>query len=138
MWALSVLNGILGLQPRDKAAMLDDNAIEFFLRNLHEIGLSSQRREMLLFVSSKVAATKSRANQQYEHLLTKTPSKEVQQSINTINEYSSIFPYTSSFKYATSTKSHSISQNVASPTLPILVESRHRALLLESLACERH
>ena len=57
MWALSVLNGLLGLQPRDKAAMLDDNAIEFFVRNLHEIGLSSQRREMLLFVSSKVAAT---------------------------------------------------------------------------------
>ena len=76
------LNDILG----DKAAnsMLDDNAIEFFLRNLHEIGLSSQRREMLLFMSSNLAAVTSRANQQYhEHLLTKTPSKEVQQSINT-------------------------------------------------------
>ena len=34
----SVLNGILGLQPRDKVAMLNDNTIEFFLRNLHEIG----------------------------------------------------------------------------------------------------
>ena len=79
MWALSVLNGILYLQPRDKAAMLDDNTIEFFLRNLHEIGLSYQRREMLLFVSSNVDAMTLRANQQYEHLLTKTPSKEVQQ-----------------------------------------------------------
>lgn len=28
MWALSVLNGILGSQPCDKAAMLDDNTIE--------------------------------------------------------------------------------------------------------------
>ena len=36
MWALSVLNGTLGLQPRNKAAMLDDNTIELFLRNLHE------------------------------------------------------------------------------------------------------
>ena len=30
MWALSVLNGILCLQPRDKVAMLNDNTIEFF------------------------------------------------------------------------------------------------------------
>ena len=130
MWALSVLNGILGSQPCDKAAMLDDNTIELFLRNLYEIGLSSQRREMLLFVSSNVAAMTSRANQQCEHLLLKTPSKEVQQSINTITEYSPIFPYTSLFKYAISTKSHNISQNVASPTLPImLVETRHPAFL---------
>ena len=84
---------------------------------------------MLLFVSSDVAAMTSRANQQCEHLLIKTPSKEVQQSINTINEYSSIFPYTSPFKYAISTKSHNISQNVASPTLPMLFETRHLAFL---------
>ena len=91
---------------------------------------------MLLFVSSNVAAMTSRANQQCEHLLLKTPSKEVQQSINTINEYSSIFPYTSPFKYAISTKSHNISQNVASPTLPIiLVETRHPAFL-PSITCE--
>ena len=88
--------------------MLNDNTIEFFLRNLHEIGFSSQRREMLLFVSSNVATMTSRANQQCEHFLTKTPSKEVQQSIKTINEYSYIFPYTSPFKYAISTKSHNI------------------------------
>ena len=31
------LNEILGSQPRDKAAMLNDNTI----RNLHEIGLCS-------------------------------------------------------------------------------------------------
>ena len=95
---------ILGLQPCDKAVMLDDNTIEFFVRNLYEMGLNSQRRETLLFVSSDVATMTSRANQQYEHLLIKTPSKEVQQSINTINECSSIFPYTSPFKYAISTQ----------------------------------
>ena len=60
MWALSVLNGILGSQPRDKVAMLNDNTIEFFMRNLHEIGLSSQWRKMFLFVSSNVAAMTSR------------------------------------------------------------------------------
>ena len=120
---------ILGLQPCDKAVMLDDNTIEFFVRNLYEMGLSSQRREMLLFVSSDVAAMTSRANQQCEHLLIKTPSKDVQQSINTINEYSSIFPYTSPFKYAISTNSHNVSQNVASPTLPMLFETRHLAFL---------
>ena len=65
--------------------MLDDNTIEFFLRNLYEMGLSSQRREMLLFVSSDVAAMTSRANQQCEHLLIKTPSKEVHQSIQSMN-----------------------------------------------------
>ena len=51
MWALSVLNGILGLQPRNNEAMLDDNTIELFLRNLHEwVKFPAQRREMLLFV----------------------------------------------------------------------------------------
>ena len=72
MGTFNVLNGILSLKPRDKVAMLDDNTIEIFLRNLHGKGLSSQGREMLLFASSNVAAVKSRANQQYEHLLTKT------------------------------------------------------------------
>ena len=62
IWALSVLNEILGSQPRDKAAMLNDNTIDFFLRNLQEIELSSQWREMLLFVSSNVAAITSRGN----------------------------------------------------------------------------
>ena len=88
------------MQPRDKVAMLNDNTKEFFLRNLHKIGLSSQWREMLLLVSSSMAAMTSRGNQQYDHLLTKTPSN--QQSINTINEDSSIFPYTSPFKYGVS------------------------------------
>ena len=34
-------------QPRDKAVMLNDNTIEFLLRNLHEIELSSLWREIL-------------------------------------------------------------------------------------------
>ena len=63
MWALSVLNGILGSQPHDKVSMLNDNTIEFFLRSLLDIGLSSQWREMLLFVSSDVATMTSRGNQ---------------------------------------------------------------------------
>ena len=43
---------ILGLQPRDKAAMLVVNAIEFFLTRIYmKIELSSQRREMLLFLT---------------------------------------------------------------------------------------
>ena len=64
MWALSVLNGILGLPPCDKAVMLDDNTIEFSLRDLYEILLIFLRREILLFVSSNVVAMTSRANQQ--------------------------------------------------------------------------
>ena len=106
--------------------MLDDNTIEFFLRNLYEIGSSSQRREMLLFVSSNVAAMTSRANQAMWALIIKNTFK----GSPTINEYYSIFPYTSPFKYAISSKSHNISQNIASPTLPImLVETRHPAFL---------
>ena len=108
--------------------MLDDNTIEFFWRNLYEIGSSSQRREMLLFVSSNVAAMTSRANQAMWALIIKNTFK----GSPTIYEYSSIFPYTSPFKYAisTKTKSHNISQNVASPTLPImLVETRHPTFL---------
>ena len=34
---------ILGLQPCDKAVMLDDNTIEFFLRNLYEMGFPEER-----------------------------------------------------------------------------------------------
>ena len=50
MWALSVLNGILGSQPRDKVSMLNDNTVEFFLRSLLEIGLSSQWRDAFVRV----------------------------------------------------------------------------------------
>ena len=52
LWKIST---ILGLQPRDKAAMSDDNTIEFFLRIYLKIELSSQRREMLLFLPSNMA-----------------------------------------------------------------------------------
>ena len=50
MFALSVLNGILGSQPRDKVSMLNDNTVEFFLRSLLEIGLSSQWRDAFVRV----------------------------------------------------------------------------------------
>ena len=57
---------ILGLQPRDKAAMLGVNTIEFFFsRSIYmKIEFTSQRREMLLFLTTNTAAVTSPANQQ--------------------------------------------------------------------------
>ena len=56
---------ILGLQPRDKAAMLVVNTIEFFFRSIFmKMGFSSQRRKMRLFLITNMAAVTSRANQQ--------------------------------------------------------------------------
>ena len=52
--------------PRDKAAMLGVNTTEFCSRNIYmKIELTSQRREMLLFLTTNMAAVKSRANQQF-------------------------------------------------------------------------
>ena len=51
---------ILGLQARDKAAMLVVN--KFFFQNLHEF--SSQRREILLFLFTNMNTVTSRPNQQ--------------------------------------------------------------------------
>ena len=54
------------MQPREKAAMLGVYTIEFFLeeftrkQSLH----GCQRREMLLFLATNMAAVTSRANQQ--------------------------------------------------------------------------
>ena len=57
---------ILGLQPRDKAAMLGVNTIEFFSGRIYmKIVFSSQGREMLLFLTTNMAAVTSRANQQW-------------------------------------------------------------------------
>ena len=59
--------GILGLQPRDKAAMLGVGTIELFSRRIYmKIEVTSQRREMLLFLTTKMAAVTSSANQQYK------------------------------------------------------------------------
>ena len=70
---------IFGLQPRDEAAMLvvvyncgqynksiiAVNTIEFFFsKNYHENGVKFQRRTMLLFLTTNMAAVTSRANQQ--------------------------------------------------------------------------
>ena len=53
------------LQPRDKAAMLEVNTIEFFSRTIYmKIKFGSQRREMILFLTTNMAAVTSRANQQ--------------------------------------------------------------------------
>ena len=56
---------ILGLQPRDKAAMLGVKTKNFSRRIHKKIAFSSQRREMLLFSTINMAAVTSRANQQY-------------------------------------------------------------------------
>jgi len=50
---------ILDLQPRDKATMLEVNTIEILLEKF------TQRREMLLFLTTNMAAVTSRGNQQY-------------------------------------------------------------------------
>ena len=59
--------GILGLQPRDKVAMLGVGTIELFSRRIYtKIEVTSQRREMLLFLTTKMAAVTSPANQKYK------------------------------------------------------------------------
>ena len=59
------LIAILGLQSLDKVAMLGVNKTEFFVEEIYmKIQFSSQRREMLLFLSTNMAAVTSRANQQ--------------------------------------------------------------------------
>ena len=58
--------GILSLQPRDKATMLGVSTIELFFRRIYmKIEVTSQRREMLLFLMTKMAAVTSPANQKY-------------------------------------------------------------------------
>ena len=49
---------ILGLQPRDKAAMLGVNTIELFSRRIYmkKKEVTSQRTDMLLFLTTKMAA----------------------------------------------------------------------------------
>ena len=59
------MEGILGLQSRDKAAILGVKTIKFnSLRIFMKIELTSQRREMLLFLTTNMAVMTSRANQE--------------------------------------------------------------------------
>ena len=61
----SAKQAILGLQPRDKAAVLGSKQQNFFSRRIYmKIGFSSQRKEMLMFLSANMATVTSRANQQ--------------------------------------------------------------------------
>ena len=55
---------ILGLQPRDKVAMLDDKTIKKFSQNLHDKTVQFPVEENALFLSSDMAAVTSVANQQ--------------------------------------------------------------------------
>ena len=55
---------ILGLQPRDKAAMLGGQYNRNFARKIYmEMEFSSQRRDILLFLTTNMAAVTSLANQ---------------------------------------------------------------------------
>ena len=59
---------ILGLQPREKAAMLGDQYNRIFSRRIYmKIEFSFQTREMLLFLTTNMAAMTSRANQLNAH-----------------------------------------------------------------------
>ena len=60
--------GILGLQPRDNAAMLGVSTIELFSRRIYmkKKEVTSQRTEMLLFLIINMAAVTSPANQKYK------------------------------------------------------------------------
>ena len=59
--------GILGLQPRDKAAMLGVSKKELFSRRIYrKVEVTSQKGEMLLFLTTKMAAVTSPANQKYK------------------------------------------------------------------------
>ena len=58
--------GILGLQARDKAAMLVFNTTEFFLKEFTlKMEFTSQRREIFLFLTTNMTVAMSRANQQW-------------------------------------------------------------------------
>ena len=74
--------GILGLQPRDKVAMLGVGTIELFSRRIYKkIEVTSQRREMLLFLTTKMAAVTSPANQKYKGSLFIINSAEQKSSL---------------------------------------------------------
>ena len=58
---------ILSLQPCDMATMLGVNKKELFSRSIYmKIEVTSRRREMLLFLTTKMAAVTSPANQKYK------------------------------------------------------------------------
>ena len=132
MFALSVLNGILGSQPRDKVSMLNDNTVEFFLRSLLEIGLSSQWRDAFV-----------RVIQHGRHDVTWKPAiwplinKNTFKGSPTINQYDQLTLFHLSshifFSRCIGTKSHNISQNVASPMLPNAHRNTSPGLSWESL-----
>ena len=58
--------GILSLQPRDKATMLGVSQELFSRRIYRKVEVTSQRGEMLLFLTTKMAAVTSPANQKYK------------------------------------------------------------------------
>ena len=60
---------ILGLEPRAKAVMLVVHTIIFFRRIYMKMEFISQRRGMLLFLTTNIATVTSRANRQYDMYL---------------------------------------------------------------------
>ena len=58
---------ILSLQPRNKETMFGVSTIELFSRRIYmKIEVTFQRREMLLFLKTKMAAVTSPANQKFK------------------------------------------------------------------------
>ena len=57
---------VLSLQPRDKATMLGVSQELFSRRIYRKVEVTSQRGEMLLFLTTKMAAVTSPANQKYK------------------------------------------------------------------------
>ena len=58
---------LLGLQPLDKAVMLGVNTTEFFLEEFSLV----PRRDMLLFLTTNMAAVMSRGNQPMAYIFSK-------------------------------------------------------------------
>ena len=73
---------ILSLQPRDKATMWGVSKKELSSRRIYmKVEVTSQRREMLLFLTTKIAAVTSPANQKYNgSLFITSAEREVKDS----------------------------------------------------------
>ena len=62
---------IAGLQPRDKAATLDNNTAEFILQEKFFMIIQFTEERNAFVVSSNIADVTSRANQQYTKTITR-------------------------------------------------------------------
>ena len=86
---------ILSLQPPDKATMLRASTIELFSRRIYmKIEVTSQRREMLLFLMTKMAAVTSPADQKYKGSLFIIPkNKQAFIKMNCVRQQNNVNAY---------------------------------------------